>query len=268
MLLSIITVNLNDALGLEKTINSVIKQSFTDFEHIVIDGKSTDGSIAVIEQKENEYKSINGGIHWISEHDLGIYNAMNKGIKMAKGDYCLFLNSGDWLLDNNTLANINLQEQNNGILYGDIIYIDGNRSIKRNLPEKLTINTFLDGSLYHPSTFIKRELFNKYGNYNEKFKIVSDYDFFLRMFANGKVTFEKINQVISKFPLDGLSGDSKHKKQHDQERKRAKEQIAPQKIWQELNRSHLMELEYNSLKKIFFVKVLILLKKLKQRLLN
>ena len=104
--LSIITVNLNKAKGLQKTIESVIFQTFTDYEYIIIDGGSTDGSKQIIEQYADKIT------YWVSEPDSGIYNGMNKGIKVAKGEYCLFLNSEDYLLSNEILQNVrNLVQQ-------------------------------------------------------------------------------------------------------------------------------------------------------------
>ena len=95
--LSIITVNLNNAAGLQKTIESVINQTFTDYEFIIIDGGSTDSSLEIIKQYANKIT------YWVSEPDNGIYNGMNKGIGQADGEYCFFLNSGDWMIENNTL---------------------------------------------------------------------------------------------------------------------------------------------------------------------
>src|SRR5690554_5493394 len=103
--LSIITVNLNNAEGLRKTIDSVINQTYTHFEHIIIDGGSTDGSVEVIKEYEANYKERGIHFYWISEPDKGIYNGMNKGIKEAKGEYCLFLNSGDQLFEVTVLKN-------------------------------------------------------------------------------------------------------------------------------------------------------------------
>ena len=97
MKLSIITINLNNKNGLSETISSVIAQTFTDYEYIIIDGQSTDGSLEVIKQNANHINQ------WISENDHGIYNAMNKGLNLAKGEYCLFLNSGDSLYDSDVL---------------------------------------------------------------------------------------------------------------------------------------------------------------------
>ena len=113
LILSIITINLNNREGLRKTIESVVNQTFQDFEFIVIDGASTDGSVEVIQ----DYPRIN---YWISEPDTGIYNAMNKGIAKATGEYCLFLNSGDTLFQINTLTGILQSNPKGDIIFGNV----------------------------------------------------------------------------------------------------------------------------------------------------
>ena len=114
MKISIITVNYNDKLGLEKTIKSVLDQENVVFEYLVIDGNSNDGSKDIIEKYKDK---IN---YWVSEPDSGIYNAMNKGIRAATGDYLLFLNSGDWLFENNSIANVDkLITGSKDIYYGN-----------------------------------------------------------------------------------------------------------------------------------------------------
>ncbi|MEG1573526.1 MAG: glycosyltransferase family 2 protein, partial [Bacteroidales bacterium] len=115
--LSIITINLNDAAGIEKTLKSIWeKQSFRDFEHIVIDGGSKDGSVEVIKKYEKNLA------YWISEPDKGIYNAMNKGIAKATGEYLLFINGGDWLADD-VLAEVFAIPFEEDIVYGDFTYV-------------------------------------------------------------------------------------------------------------------------------------------------
>ena len=114
MKLSIITINLNNKNGLSETISSVIAQTFTDYEYIIIDGQSTDGSLEVIKQNANHINQ------WISENDHGIYNAMNKGLNLAKGEYCLFLNSGDSLYDSDVLQVLFSQSFTEDIISGGI----------------------------------------------------------------------------------------------------------------------------------------------------
>ena len=202
MKLSIITVNLNNRAGLEKTIQSVIEQSFEDFEFIVVDGASVDGSIDILSIQ-------NGAIdRWISEPDDGIYEAMNKGIRMAKGEYCLFLNSGDWLADDQVLSKIFEKEQNADILSGDIVFFDTRENQIRwwiTPPDILTAKTFFEGSLPHQATFIKRKLFDKYGFYNENLKIASDWLFFTETLLENHCTYQHYNGLVSYFNMDGIS---------------------------------------------------------------
>ena len=177
MKLSIITINLNNRIGLKKTIQSVISQSFKDFEYIIIDGASKDDSVEEINQNA---KNID---YWVSEPDFGIYNAMNKGIKKASGEYCLFLNSGDSLCKVTTLNEIFCKELTCDIIYGNsFMYNENNKEFLNEEPEKLTFLTFYKRSICHQALFIRRELFNanKLGLYREDFKIVSDWEFNLR----------------------------------------------------------------------------------------
>ena len=157
MKISIITVNLNNRDGLQKTIDSVVSQTFKDFEWIVIDGGSTDGSKELIEQYADHIT------YWVSEPDKGIYNAMNKGIKVSKGEYLFFLNSGDWLWEPNTLLSVaeamkSLPE--NCFLYGSCF----DRDLKNNNPpEKLDLAFFLNSTLCHQVVFHPRSAFPEEG---------------------------------------------------------------------------------------------------------
>src|SRR5690554_2808646 len=119
--LSVITVNLNNAAGLSKTLESVASQTFTNYEHIIIDGGSTDGSVDIIKDYERKFNGAPGHLYWVSEPDKGIYNAMNKGIKVASGEYCNFLNSGDYYISAPTLSTIFDHNPNSDILYGDAL---------------------------------------------------------------------------------------------------------------------------------------------------
>lgn len=165
MKLSIITVNLNNREGLQKTIDSVVAQTFKDFEWIVIDGGSTDGSKELIEQYTNRFA------YWVSEPDKGIYNAMNKGIKVAKGEYLQFLNSGDWLWENDTLNKVFLSTPKKDVLYGNWVQKDGTLF---SAPHILDAIYFFQSTLSHQAVFIKRELFlNKL--YDENLQVASDW---------------------------------------------------------------------------------------------
>lgn len=197
MKLSIITVNLNNRDGLQKTIDSVISQTFKDFEWIVIDGGSTDGSKELIEQCADHFA------YWVSEPDKGIYNAMNKGIKVARGEYLQFLNSGDWLCDETALERCFSHEFDADVVYGDTFFYEGMNIRERHYPKIMTFKYLYNQSLGHSSSFIKREILNE-ELYDEGLKIVSDWKFFLlQAFKNKK--FEYIGEMVSCFSADGIS---------------------------------------------------------------
>ena len=204
MKLSIITVNLNNAAGLRKTIESVVNQSYTDFEYIIIDGSSTDGGVEVIKEYADKIT------YWVSEPDKGIYNAMNKGILQSKGEYLQFLNSGDWLISNSILDIVNSNLTGEEIIYGDgILSFKDGRSSTYIVPEKLTLDYFYSGSLFHPSAFIKKDLFITYGLYNESNKIVSDWEFFLKTIMVNNVFTKHFPLIIANAEDGGISRDSK-----------------------------------------------------------
>lgn len=208
--LSVITVCMNNRDGLEKTILSVIGQSFTNFEFIIIDGASSDGSLGLIRQYEDRIS------WWISEKDTGIYNAMNKGIQQAVGEYCLFLNSGDRLSSNEILQSVFSETHDADIVYGNLIRKKGKRSYRiTKYPDKLTLYHFYAPvpSLHHQASFIKRNLFDKFGFYREDFKIVADWEFFFRAVILKNCTTKHIEQNISIFDSFGISSGSNFSEQ-------------------------------------------------------
>ena len=154
-LISIITVNLNDVEGLKRTMTSVFEQTYKEYEYIVIDGGSTDGSKEYIESHSDKIDT------WVSEKDSGIYNAMNKGIKVATGEYFLFLNSGDWLHKVNILEiTAPVFSNNYSIYYGNVERIyNGNKKKIKTYPSQLSFSFFIDSALAHQAVFIKRSLF-------------------------------------------------------------------------------------------------------------
>lgn len=203
--LSVITVNFNNKLGLERTIESVIYHKDSIREYIVIDGGSDDGSIAILEAYKAQIDIS------ISEVDNGIYNAMNKGIGIASSDYLLFVNSGDLLNPIDFISDIKphfLKEWD--IIYGDLNVKKSSRqseAISIIYPDVLSFNFFLNKSLGHPSTFIKRQLFHDHGFYNESFKIVSDWAFFIILICINQVSYVHIPTTISTFFTDGISAN-------------------------------------------------------------
>lgn len=225
MKLSVITINRNNADGLDKTIQSVINQSCKDFEYIVIDGNSTDHSIDII-------KKYNCNInYWVSETDKGIYNAMNKGIAKANGNYVLFLNSGDYLVNNDVLKSVFDQHQTADILYGNMQIDWGNGKITfGKMPDKITFKQMYIDTLWHPVSFIKKTLFDKYGLYNEIYKVVADYDFFFKVIIINNVTTYHVNLDIAMYNLNGLSSLPENKALEQAERRKVIESYLPQSI--------------------------------------
>lgn len=222
--LSIITINFNNAVGLHKTIESVVSQTSKDFEYIVIDGGSTDGSIDIIKSYQSKIT------HWISEPDKGIYTAMNKGIVVAKGEYCQFLNSGDWLWQSDVTKNMLLDLPNSSIIYGNKIreYNGKNRVEKSYQGRQLTLLDMYQSTLFHSCAYIKRSLFEKYGLYDETLKIVSDWKLYLIAVGlhNESVYYRDIDMVW--FDSNGISSTQKTLDQ--QERKQVLKAVLPDSI--------------------------------------
>jgi glycosyltransferase involved in cell wall biosynthesis len=213
--LTVITINFNNREGLQKTLQSVVAQKDALFEYVVIDGGSTDGSLEVIKQFENK---IN---YWVSEKDSGIYNAMNKGIKIASGNFLLFLNSGDFLVDDKVLKRVLLKDLDKDIVYGDMMINWGNGKItKGEMPDQLTLPHMCKDTLWHPVSFIRRELFETFGLYDETYKLVGDYEFFFRTIIGQGVTSKRIPVVITEYNTQGLSSRQENKTLEKTERKR------------------------------------------------
>ena len=197
MKLSIITINYNNCAGLKKTIDSVVAQTYRDFEWIVIDGGSTDGSRALIEQNASHLS------YWVSEPDHGVYHAMNKGLDAAQGEYLLFLNSGDWLVAADTLEKCQLDSTSADVLYGDSLFVFQDHIEEIRYPDPLSFNHLYKGFLGHASSFIKSSLLRK-ERYTEQYKIVSDWEFWIKM-ALKDASFVHLPLSVSYFDTTGIS---------------------------------------------------------------
>ncbi|MBS1736015.1 MAG: glycosyltransferase [Bacteroidetes bacterium] len=202
--LSIITINFNNLQGLQKTMQSVFEQTYTDFEYIVIDGGSTDGSKEWIETHRNKLA------YCISEKDNGIYHAMNKGIQQAGGEYLLFLNSGDYLLDNKVLENLVKDGVNKDIIYGNIIWETNNEYRDGIFPSYLSWRYFREQSLPHQASLIKKTLFENYGLYDESLKIVSDWKHFILAIFKYNCTYQHVDLKVAMCNRNGISCDPKY----------------------------------------------------------
>lgn len=197
--LSIITVNLNNKTGLQRTIESVFPQTFTDYEYIIIDGGSTDGSKELIEKYQNKF------VYTVSEKDTGIYQAMNKGIVKAKGDYLFFLNSGDILNSQNSLATFFNNTNGEDIVYANILIENNGNYHTKTCPPELSFRFFFQDTLPHQSTIIKKTLFHKVGLYNENLKIISDWEFFMNAICLHNATYKHIDACVSIYEENGIS---------------------------------------------------------------
>lgn len=214
MCLSIITINYNNCDGLKKTIDSVVSQTLKVFEWIVVDGGSTDGSKELIERYSSHFA------YWVSEPDKGIYNAMNKGIKVAKGEYLLFLNSGDWLCNESIIQDFVDRSFMSDIVDGDINFVFENITKRANAPDSVDFDFFYHNTLWHPTAFIRKSLFDQYGLYDEHFRIISDWEFFLRTIVINGASYEHFNQVVSYFPVNGISANPAFEQEiHEDKRK-------------------------------------------------
>ena len=318
MKLSIVTINYNNAEGLRKTMESVLAQTYTEIEYIIVDGASTDGSVDVIREL-----ATRPTIKWVSEKDTGIYNAMNKGIRMATGEYIQILNSGDILAADDVTermmaaleekAKQQHQQQNTNnhsvmeqhtitanennassphrliasspiqncpaIFYGNMIkeYPDGRRVVdkcqaKDYKPESFYY--FYRGTLNHDCAYIRRDLFEKYGLYNEEMKICSDWEWYVRAIVLGGERTVYTNIDVTVFDMTGISeSNGKNRELIQKERREYLESILPAAVLRDYDMFSLPIEQYRRLKKyhlwgvVYFVeRVLFKLEKWSKRL--
>lgn len=212
MILSIITINYNNAAGLEKTMQSVLSQTSDDFEYVVIDGGSNDGSLDVIKRFEKEFGTR---INWVSERDKGIYNAMNKGIRKAQGEYLEFLNSGDCLVDDQVVERMvgELIKRNYpSIIYGNMLKSMPDGKILRDrcfAGEEITLQGMYHGCLNHSPAYIRASLFEKYGLYDESLRICSDWKWYVSAIVLGTERPEYVDTDVTLFDMTGISETNK-----------------------------------------------------------
>ena len=266
---SIITINYNNAAGLKKTLDSVASQTCTDFEHIIVDGASTDGSVDIIREYENQLNITHSTIHllWSSEPDNGIYDAMNRGIRKATGEYVQILNSGDLLAAPdvtermmaalNELMNEGVNELREvSIFYGNMLKsYDGKTIISRDTcgGDMYTPESFLyfyKGTLNHDCAYIRRDLFEKYGLYKEDMKICSDWEWYVRAIVLGgeKPVYTNIDVTI--FDMNGVSeSHGKNAELIKKERREYLESILPPAVLHDYDQFAFPLLQYQRLKK-------------------
>ena len=243
MKVSIITISYNSEETIEDTILSVINQNYENIEYNIIDGGSNDKTQEII----NKYKSNISNI--ISEKDRGIYDAMNKGVNISSGDIIGILNSDDIYLDNNVITDIVSKIKDNDAIYADLVYVDRLNIDKVNRywkSGKYKKGAFLYGWMPpHPTFFVKRDCYNKYGLYNTTLQSASDYELMLRFIHKYKISLSYLPRVITKMRIGGVSNISLLNRY-------------------KANREDKMAWKINGIKSYFFTFILKPLRKIKQ----
>lgn len=201
-LITIITVCYNSEKTIKRTLDSLLNQTNSDFEYIVVDGDSTDNTINIIEEYMPRF---NGQMKYISEKDDGIYDAMNKGISLSTGDYIALLNSDDWY-EKHTIEVVKDAIKNDNdidIYYGYIRLIKNGKEymVRRNNYEFIMEGT---GMIQHPTCFIKKEAYDQIGTYDTSYKVCADQDLMIRMITSGK-TYRGIDNILTNFSIGGIS---------------------------------------------------------------
>lgn len=205
MKISIITATYNSEKTLKETLDSVLSQTYKDYEHIIIDGLSKDNTMEIVKEYEKKY---DGKLKYISEKDSGLYDAMNKGIKMATGDIIGILNSDDKYANENVLQLIanKFEETNCDGTYANLIFMDEETMTKPKRIWKSEHGKLENGwHPAHPTLYLKKEVYDKIGLFNLKYRIVADYDFMIRMMKDKTIKLEYINEYIVYMRIGGTS---------------------------------------------------------------
>lgn len=259
MKLSIVTINFNNAQVLCKTLASVAAQTYQNIEHIIVDGGSTDGSVDIIKEyvrnveRMNELKSEGIQVVWSSEPDKGIYNAINKGIVKATGNYIQILNSGDLLISDDiiermmaVLADYDYPE----LLYGNAVDIYDGKRISSHGPDiEYSLRQLFNGTYPHNSSFFRRELFSgdRYGLYDESLKIVSDWKWYLQAIGLGDVKPIYVDVDVSLFDVTGIS--STNSELDKKERQKVLKDVLPPAIYSDYEQYAFPMSQYKRLKR-------------------
>ncbi len=205
MKISIITVTYNSSKTLKDTLESVLKQTYTNYEHIIVDGLSKDNTMQIVKEYETKY---NGKLRYISEKDSGLYDAMNKGIKMATGDIIGILNSDDIYAHENVLQKIveKFEETNCDGTYASLIFMDEETMSKPkriwNSPKGKLENGWHPA---HPTLYLKKEVYDKVGLFNLNYRIAADYDFMIRVMKEKIIKLNYIDDYIIYMRSGGTS---------------------------------------------------------------
>lgn len=208
MKISIITACYNSEKYIEDTMKSVLSQKYEDIEYIIVDGDSKDKTVEIIKKYEPLF---NGRMKWISEKDKGIYDAMNKGLKMATGDYIGLINSDDYIANDEIILNISneILTTDSEVIYGNLEFIDptkGNRVIRKWEDEEFNEKLIKKGWYpAHPTLYVKKEIYEKIGLFSLDYKIAADYELMLRIFEIYRPRVSFINETFIKMRVGGVS---------------------------------------------------------------
>jgi glycosyltransferase involved in cell wall biosynthesis len=203
--ISIITVVYNNSQTINCTIESVLAQDYPNIEHIIIDGASTDGTVEIIKSYSIQIAKF------ISEPDKGIYDAMNKGLKLATGDIIGILNSDDFYADNTVISDIvrEFQEKNVQMVFGDLVFVkpdDLNKVVRFYSTPNFSPSQFAWGWMPpHPTCYIKRSVYERYGDFKTDYRIAADYEILTRFMAKHKITYSHISKILIKMRTGGIS---------------------------------------------------------------
>lgn len=207
MKISIVTTSYNSEKTIEDTILSVLSQNYQNFEHIIVDGASKDSTMEIVKKYEDKYK---GRLKYISQPDKGIYDAMNKGIQMATGDVIGLLNSDDKYANNKILKTISetIEKTNCDGIHGNLLYMDEETMTKPQRKWVTKSTNIRTGNITaHPTLYLKKEIYDKLGLYDLKYKVVADYNFMVKLLLNKNINLVHINEYLIYMRLGGVSSN-------------------------------------------------------------
>jgi glycosyltransferase involved in cell wall biosynthesis len=235
--ISIVTINLNNSVGLQKTITSVLNQTVKPHEFIIVDGASTDGSIEVIKNQAGSY------VNWTSEPDKGIYSAQNKGLRQATGDYVLFLNSGDELVNAEILEKITPFLNGFDIIYGDLVIVESSREWIKKYNEPVSFGYFLGDTFPHQGSFIKKSIFDKTGYFDESLKLSADWKFFIEAICKYNASLHYLDFIVARYDYSGVSSNPENRKKMESEKHSVLEKEFP-RFFEEYKELFLLRSKY------------------------
>jgi glycosyltransferase involved in cell wall biosynthesis len=205
MKISVITVSFNNADVIGRTLDSVEAQTHDNFEHIVIDGGSTDGTVDILRARGSKLG------YWISETDAGIYDAMNKGLAVARGDIICFLNADDYYISSEVLSLVarEMSSKNLDIFYGDVAFFKKNdcqKIIRRYRSGWFRPDRIAAGWMpAHPASFVRSEIFKQIGGFDKRYRIAGDFEFIVRLFSKKNLRYEYLPEVFVQMQIGGIS---------------------------------------------------------------